>query len=114
MKPLNPRLCTALTKAATGESLSEGESKSLLALSLWIHDGCPERGATTGHGMLVPKGMGKGHVPEPWEYDTTLTGLAPLEEVEEKVADILLTESAPSSYHLGKARIIQHDADERF
>lgn len=114
MKPLNPRICTALTKAANGQPLDDTESRSLHALSSWIHDGCPERGATTGR-MFVPKDT-SGRTPEPWEYGETLTGLAPLdyEAAEEKVADILLAEPAPSSYHLGKAQVIQHEDDGKF
>ncbi len=111
MKPLNPRICLPLMKAANGTSLNDAERKQLATLSTWISDGCGMRGTETGR-MIVPKGEA-GRTPEPWEYDTTLTGLAPLEmdydAVEEQAADILLTEPAPSEYSVGRSQIIQYD-----
>lgn len=113
MKPLNPRICLPLMKAANGKSLNDAERKQLATLSTWISDGCGERGAETGR-MLIPKGEA-GRTPEPWEYAETLTGLAPLSfaTIEDNAAEILLTEPAPSEYHLGKAQIIEYGAGER-
>ncbi len=115
MKPLNPRICLALTKAANGQPLDDSESRSLHALSTWIFDGCPERGGATTGRMIVPKDT-SGRTPEPWEYGETLTGLAPLdyEAAEEKATDILLTEPAASEYHLGKSQVVQYETDPRF
>ena len=113
MKPLNPRICLPLMKAANGKPLNDAERKQLATLSTWISDGCGMHGTETGR-MIIPKGEA-GRTPEPWEYATTLTGLAPLDyaAVEEQAADILLTEPAPSAYSVGKSQIIQYGANER-
>ncbi len=108
-KPLNPSLCLPLMKAAGGKLLDDAERRKLATLSEWIHGGCEDRGTTIGS-MLLPKDM-SGRTPEPWEYATTLTGLAPLDyaAVEEQAVDILLTEPAPSAYSVDKSHIVQYD-----
>ncbi len=118
MKPINPRICLALAEAVVGRPLEDAEKKQLAALSTRIFEGRPVRGTETGR-MIIPKGEA-GRTPEPWEYDKTLTGLAPLQAevdydaVEEQAADILLTDLAPNKRRLGKVQIVQHGPDARF
>lgn len=114
MRPINPRICAALEKAAGDEPLDDAERRQVAALSKWIKGGCLERGMVAGQSMTVPKNSDPSRVPEPWETDDTLTGLVPL-VVEEKAAkDILLTEPASSEYHLGGEQIVQYGPDMRF